>query len=191
MGKNWEHTSHHGYSEMEAKEEKLSNEWLKVLMAENRKVREAESDNTKVVRMTEGKDSLVKSEEPLLYPDYRGGRIAFGHLKENTFENSYFWLADENGVIVYKGTTFICDTKTNALTLGDCSKPNDCIRIALEGGGTLVVNRKNVEDLLDAIAMFSPEDRRRILEAVWVDRMAKGALRELEETEEKVIHSLN
>lgn len=95
-------------------------------------------------------------------------------------ENAYFSLADESGKIVYNGVTFFCDKKTNTLTLGDCRLPENCLRIPLEEGGSLLVNRNNLEDLLKAITMFSPEDQRRILEAIQKERMVDSTLNELE-----------
>lgn len=95
-------------------------------------------------------------------------------------ENVYFSLADESGKIVYNGVTFFCDKKTNTLTLGDCRLPENCLRIPLEEGGSLLVNRNNLEDLLKAITMFSPEDQRRILEAIQKERMVDSTLNELE-----------
>lgn len=95
-------------------------------------------------------------------------------------ENVYFSLADESGKIVYNGVTFFCDKKTNTLTLGDCRLPENCLRIPLEEGGSLLVNRNNLEDLLKAITMFSPEDQRRILEAIQKERMVESTMNELE-----------
>ena len=94
-------------------------------------------------------------------------------------ENVYFSLADESGKIVYNGVTFFCDKKTNTLTLGDCRLPENCLRIPLEEGGSLLVNRNNLEDLLKAITMFSPEDQRRILEAIQKERMVESTMNEL------------
>ena len=95
-------------------------------------------------------------------------------------ENVYFSLADESGKIVYNEVTFFCDKKTNTLTLGDCRLPENCLRIPLEEGGSLLVNHNNLEDLLKAITMFSPEDQRRILEAIQKERMVESTMNELE-----------
>ncbi|MBR3605988.1 MAG: hypothetical protein IKL51_00195 [Lachnospiraceae bacterium] len=94
-------------------------------------------------------------------------------------ENAYFSLADKSGKIVYNEVTFFCDKKTNTLTLGDCRLPENCLRIPLEEGGSLLVNRNNLEDLLKAITMFSPEDQRRILEAIQKERMVESTMNEL------------
>lgn len=102
------------------------------------------------------------------------------NLERKEKENVYFSLADESGKIVYNGVTFFCDKKTNTLTLGDCRLPENCLRIPLEEGGSLLVNRNNLEDLLKAITMFSPEDQRRILEAIQKERMVESTMNELE-----------
>lgn len=46
------------------------------------------------------------------------------------------------------------------------SDEKNVITVQLENGGCLKVNRDNIEDLSKAIAMFSPEDIRRILVAL-------------------------
>lgn len=84
----------------------------------------------------------------------------------------YSYLA-EDGVITYNGVSFFCDYENNAITLGDMSDEKNVITVQLENGGCLKVNRDNIEDLSKAIAMFSPEDIRRILVALQQD--AKSA----------------
>ena len=77
----------------------------------------------------------------------------------------YYELADENGIIEYKGTVFVCDDEHGALCLGDMSDESNVLSIPLAGGGTLKVNRNNKADLARAIGMFKPEDVRRIMVA--------------------------
>lgn len=72
----------------------------------------------------------------------------------------------ENGVIEYEGVVFVCDYDHNRLTLGDTSNEKNCINIPLSGGGSLLVNRNNIDSLSKAIGMFSPEDVNRILRAL-------------------------
>lgn len=50
----------------------------------------------------------------------------------------YFDLAGEDGLIHYKGATFVCDKERNRLTLGDCSDESKCIRVKLSKGGSLL-----------------------------------------------------
>ena len=50
----------------------------------------------------------------------------------------------ENGVIEYEGVVFVCDYDHNRLTLGILRMKN-CINIPLSGGGSLLVNRDNID----------------------------------------------
>lgn len=102
-------------------------------------------------------------------------------IGDTTYANSYFRLADKAGMINYRGTIFTCDYKTNALKLGDCSNLKNCIRIALSGGGSLVVNKNNIDELMNAISMFSSEDMACILQVLQKERMAQRTLNEIEE----------
>ncbi|MBD5535549.1 MAG: hypothetical protein HDQ99_07845 [Lachnospiraceae bacterium] len=87
----------------------------------------------------------------------------------------------KDGVIEYNGVTFVCDYKHNALCLGDVSNPKNVIYVALADGGTLQVNRDNVDDLSKAIGMFSPEDVNRILRAISLDAQCQRRLMEIDE----------
>ena len=55
------------------------------------------------------------------------------------------------------------------------------IYVALADGGTLQVNRDNVDDLSKAIGMFSPEDVNRILCAISLDAQCQRKLAEIDE----------
>lgn len=109
------------------------------------------------------------------------GRTVLKYSDETAYANTYFRLADERGILNYRGTKFTCDYKSNALKLGDCSNLNNCIRIALAGGGSLVVNKDSIDGLINAISMFSPEDVESILRALQKERMKQKALNEKEE----------
>lgn len=93
----------------------------------------------------------------------------------------YSYLKDESGNIVYKGVTFVCDDKKQQLCLGDMSNPNNVLNIPLSKGGILRVNRDNIDDLVKAIDMFSPEDITRILRAIAQDKRVRDIDREIEE----------
>ena len=175
--KKWD-TAYHEYPEATMKEESFSKQWLKAITEKQEETKKEESES----------NEMVAKSEPLLFQS--GSRGPLKHLKENTYGNSYFWLKNDMDVIEYKGTVFFCDQKTNALMLGDCSDRSKCITIPLAEGGSLVVNRENIGDLLDAITMFSKEDRGRIIEAIQQDRMAQRALRELEETKDSAMKML-
>ncbi len=81
----------------------------------------------------------------------------------------YAILADKDGMITYNGTVFQCDFEKNGLYLGDVSNPDRCLNIPLEKGGCLVVNRDNIDGLINAIGMFSPGDVKRIMQAIAED----------------------
>lgn len=89
----------------------------------------------------------------------------------------------ENGVIEYNGVVFVCDYDHNRLTLGDTSNEKDCINIPLSGGGSLLVNRNNIDALSKAIGMFSPEDVNRILRALAQDKKIREMEKELDDME--------
>lgn len=104
-------------------------------------------------------------------------------LKKRQQENNgvpYGYLA-KDGIIEYNGVVFVCDPEHNAIHLGDTSNPKNCIRIPLSKGGCLVVNRDNLGDLAKAIGMFSPEDVRRILEAIAQDAKVQQMQHEIDE----------
>ena len=64
----------------------------------------------------------------------------------------------ENGVIEYEGVVFVCDYDHNRLTLGDTSNEKNCINIPLSGGGSLLVNRNNIDALSKAIGEYFGTD---------------------------------
>ena len=112
--------------------------------------------------------------------------------KENIHTNVYFKLANNVGIINYNGIIFICDQKSNTLKLGKCSNLKQCIRISLTDGGSLIVNRDNIDELISAISMFSLEDAERILRIIQNERMMQKALVEIgQETIFELLWDLN
>lgn len=97
----------------------------------------------------------------------------------------YDYLA-ENGIIEYKGVTFVCDTERNRLCLGNVENPKDCITVSLSDGGCLVFNRDMIGELSRAIGMFSPEDVNRIMQAIALDTKIQQIKNELEEEESSI-----
>lgn len=93
----------------------------------------------------------------------------------------YSYLADENGMIDYKGVTFFCDYEKNQITLGDMSDKNNVITVPLSGGGFLKVHRNNIDDLVKAIDMFSPQDMTRILQAIAQDKKVREMQQEIDD----------
>lgn len=95
----------------------------------------------------------------------------------------YSYLADEEGNIIYNGVLFVTDVGNNAICLGNMSDESNVLTIPLANGGSLKVNRNNIGDLGRAIGMFSPEDIRRIMEAVATDAHCQKKLHEMEDEE--------
>lgn len=103
----------------------------------------------------------------------------------------YSYLADKmTGTIVHNGVTLYCNYDKNTLDLGDMSNPDDVITIYLSEGGALRVNRNNIKDLARAIDMFSPEDVRRIMEAISLDAKIQKKEKEIEDEEAKALENL-
>lgn len=98
-----------------------------------------------------------------------------------TLDVPYGYLA-KNGVIEYNGVIFVCDEIHNAICLGDMTDESEVLSIPLTEGGCLKVNRDNLNDLAKAISMFSPEDIRRIMEAIATDAKCQQMQQEMDET---------
>jgi hypothetical protein len=98
----------------------------------------------------------------------------------------YSYLADENGIVEYKGVIFRCNNEKKELCLGDMSNRKNVIRIPLSGGGCLMVNRDNIDQLGKAIDMFSPEDINNILRALKLDAKIQEMKKEMEEMEDGI-----
>lgn len=127
------------------------------------------SDFSKVLKRTEnGFDTSLPGAASL-----NARQVPYGHLAKD-------------GVIEYNGVTFFCDYEKNAICLGDTSNPKEVINVALEGGGVLKVNRDNIGDLAKAIDMFSPEDVRRIMEAIARDNLCQSKLKEIEDEKGRI-----
>lgn len=92
----------------------------------------------------------------------------------------------ETGVISYHGVVFVPDSQKNAICLGDMSNEDNILTIPLSKGGSLRVNRNNIDQLGKAIDMFSPEDIRRIMEAISLDAKVQKEKAEIEENKFEV-----
>lgn len=111
----------------------------------------------------------------------KGNRLR-EHLTGEDQKAPYYWLSDD-GIIDYKGVIFVCDTEHNQLHLGNTSDKKNCLTIPLSKGGSLVVNRDNIDQLSKAISMFSPEDINLIMRALTEDAKARQMLEEIEDEE--------
>ena len=102
-------------------------------------------------------------------------------VNNSEYANVPYGHLEENGVILHKGAVFVCDTDNSRLCLGDVSDSSKCVSILLSGGGSLVVNRDNLNQLAKAIDMFSPEDINRIMRAISQDKKCKCEQLEIDE----------
>ena len=131
-------------------------------------------------RFAESLEESAKEEDKALAPVTRGVRL--NRRIEGKDKVPYGEMA-EDGVIEYAGVVFVCDYDHNRLTLGDTSNEKNCINIPLSGGGSLLVNRNNIDALSKAIGMFSPEDVNRILRALARDKKIREMEKELDDME--------
>lgn len=131
-------------------------------------------------RFAESLEESAEENDKVLAPVTRGVRL--NRRIEGKDKVPYGEMA-EDGVIEYNGVVFVCDYDHNRLTLGDTSNEKDCINIPLSGGGSLLVNRNNIDALSKAIGMFSPEDVNRILRAQAQDKKIQEMKKELDDME--------
>ena len=131
-------------------------------------------------RFAESLEESAEENDKVLAPVTRGVRL--NRRIEGKDKVPYGEMA-EDGVIEYNGVVFVCDYDHNRLTLGDTSNEKDCINIPLPGGGSLLVNRNNIDALSKAIGMFSPEDVNRILRALAQDKKIQEMKKELDDME--------
>ncbi|MDD6191596.1 MAG: hypothetical protein PUB24_00760 [Lachnospiraceae bacterium] len=92
-----------------------------------------------------------------------------------------------DGIISYNGTTFVCDRDKNQLRLGNTADKNNCLNIPLSGGGNLIVNKDNLEDLANAIDMFNPKDQYLIMRALMEYKKIQEIKGEIEESDSIMI----
>lgn len=131
-------------------------------------------------RFAESLEESAEENDKVLAPVTRGVRL--NRRIEGKDKVPYGEMA-EDGVIEYNGVVFVCDYDHNRLTLGDTSNEKNCINIPLSGGGSLLVNRNNIDALSKAIGMFSPEDVNRILRALAQDKKIQEMKKELDDME--------
>lgn len=110
---------------------------------------------------------------------------AFEQILSQIKDKGPYSERENNGMIEYKGIHFLCDSKNNAICLGDMSNSEDVITVPLSGGGCLKVNYNNLEGLSKAISMFSPEDIKRILQAITTFNKIKSMKYEIENQKQK------
>ena len=161
--------------EQEEKERLLQSQRAKEVK-EEQKVRFAKMDEEK-----EEKELLLKRADEEKMLQGQSMKEVLSMRNGGSLKVPYGYLA-KDGVIEYNGVIFVCDEQHNAICLGDMTNPKDVITIPLTEGGTLKVNRDNIHDLSKAISMFSPEDIRRIMEAIATDTKCRQMQQEMDET---------
>lgn len=94
----------------------------------------------------------------------------------------YSMLADpKTGKIEYNGVEYYCDFQKNQICLGDMTDIDNILNIPLSGGGRLMLNRNNLDDLEKSIKLFSPEDISIIMQAIATDNKMRQIQQELED----------
>lgn len=131
----------------------------------------------------EGRKSTQNASFMDTLSDVKGSRSSVQVSEEK--KAPYSHLA-KDGIINYNGVTFVCDNLRSQLCLGDVSNPKNCLRIPMEAGGSLVVNRDNLGELSQAIGMFSPEDVNRIMRAIAQDTKCQQMQQEIEEEKNSI-----
>lgn len=100
----------------------------------------------------------------------------------------YSYLADECGVISYKGVAYVCSPDDNSICLGDMSETSKVLSIKLSGGGNLKVNIDDVGALAHSIGMFNSKDQLLIMQAISIHAKTKNAVQDLQDYEEKIVN---
>lgn len=111
----------------------------------------------------------------------------FGEYLHSKLPNCPYSALAQDGVIQYNGVTFICDSDTNSICLGDMSNPKKVLNIPLSSGGHLKVNVDNLDAIPQASGMFSAEDMGAILRAISEYEHCTSKLEEIEEEENEAV----
>lgn len=113
--------------------------------------------------------------------------FSFGEYLHSKLPDCPYSALAQDGVIQYNGVTFICDSDTNSICLGDMSNPKKVLNIPLSSGGHLKVNVDNLDAIPQASGMFSAEDMGAILRAISEYEHCTSKLEEIEEEENEAV----
>lgn len=159
-------------------------EWKKIIQKMDEYLTEVKQEQKERFEKRDKEKEIQQFYEKLemseRYKKPQGEKLSIQRHLDGEDNAPYSCLAVD-GVITYNGVSFLCDYEHNAITLGDMSDEKNVITVQLEKGGCLKVNRDNIEDLSRAIAMFSPEDIRRILVALQQDAKVRQMQQEIEQ----------
>ena len=111
----------------------------------------------------------------------------FGEYLHSKLPDCPYSALAQDGVIQYNGVTFICDSDTNSICLGDMSNPKKVLNIPLSSGGHLKINVDNLDAIPQASGMFSAEDMGAILRAISEYEHCTSKLEEIEEEENEAV----
>ncbi len=111
----------------------------------------------------------------------------FGEYLHSKLPNCPYSALAKDGIIQYNGVTFVCDSDTNSICLGDMSDPKKILNITLSGGGHLKVNVDNIGDISKATGMFSAEDMGAILRAISEYEHCTSKIEEIKEEENEAV----
>ena len=114
----------------------------------------------------------------------------FGEYLHSKLPNCPYSALAQDGVIQYNGVTFICDSDTNSICLGDMSNPKKVLNIPLSSGGHLKINVDNLDAIPQASGMFSAEDMGAILRAISEYEHCTSKLEEIEEEENEAVEEV-
>lgn len=96
-------------------------------------------------------------------------------------------IAGRNGgTATHNGVSIGFDSERHQMNIGDTSNKGNVISVNLSNGWVLNFNRDNIDDVSKILDLFSPEDVRRIMEAITTDNMAKSMEKEIDDTEASV-----
>ncbi len=105
--------------------------------------------------------------------------------------NSFTQLLDvsksNGGIATHNGVSIGFDSENKQMSIGDTSQRGNVISVNLSNGWVLQFNTDNIDDVSKILDLFSPEDVRRIMDAITTDKMAKSKLKEMEDTKASVI----
>lgn len=96
-------------------------------------------------------------------------------------------LAESNGgTATYNGVNIFFDSENQQMNVGDMSNKGSVITVALSNGWVLNFNRDNIDDIAKMLDLFSPEDVRRIMEAITKDNIAVSMQKEIDDAKASV-----
>lgn len=116
--------------------------------------------------------------------------LTYNKIIEQTNQSPYGCMADANGFVTFNGVTYQYNCNSKYLDLGDVSNEDNILTIPLSCGDTLRVNRDNIDDLAKSIGMFTPQDQKRIMDAIRTDAKCKEKKQEVEDFINKTYEQL-